>query len=225
MYDGHLHARRAHAHLARWGTVAKHVGRPMVGRSYQDPSSSAQGPCDPTSLTAGGVFSPLHQATGLRRFALLFSGFCNAPSFFSPSGVTPVMRFLAGRCAAAHGLRATCIRRAESSGGLPATYFGGLQHFHCPHILSGRPSSQFCVNFLSVFVLFMFDVLVHILIFGSGQHLYASYIYVLCLPASCLIHLCSVFARLPHPFLHAFFLRISLCSFYGAPLTICLEGY
>jgi hypothetical protein len=94
------------------------------------------------------------------------------------------LRFLAGRCAAAHGLRATCIRRAESSGGLPATSFGGLQHFHGPHILYGRPSSQFCVNFLSVFVLFMFDVLAHILIFGSVQHLYASYIYVLCLPAS-----------------------------------------
>jgi hypothetical protein len=30
----------------------------------------------------------------------------------------------------------------------------------------------------------MLDVLAHILIFGSVQHLYASYIYVLCLPAS-----------------------------------------
>jgi hypothetical protein len=69
-----------------------------------------------------------------------------------------------------------------------------------------RPSSQFCVNFLSVFVLFMFDVLAHILIFGSVQHLYASFIYVLCLPASP-----------TSPFLHAFFLRISLCSFYVHP--------
>jgi hypothetical protein len=30
-----------------------------------------------------------------------------------------------GRCAAAHGFRATCIQRAESSGGLLATSFGG----------------------------------------------------------------------------------------------------
>jgi hypothetical protein len=51
------------------------------------------------------------------------------------------LRFLAGRGAAAHGLRATCIRRAESSGGLLATSFGGLQHFQGPHILYDRPSS------------------------------------------------------------------------------------
>jgi hypothetical protein len=30
----------------------------------------------------------------------------------------------------------------------------------------------------------MIDVLTHILIFGSVHHLYASYIFVLCLPAS-----------------------------------------
>jgi hypothetical protein len=184
------------------------VGRPLVGRNYQGPPPANQGLCDPTSLSTGGVFSSLHQATGLRRFALLFSGFCNAPSFFSPIAVTPVMRFLAGRCAAAHGLRATCIRRAESSGGLPATSFGGLQHFHGPHLLSGRLSSPFCVNFLSVFVLFfMFDVLAHILIFGSVQHLYASYIYVLCVPAS--------------PTL--FFMRFS-CVFLFAPF-MCAPNY
>jgi hypothetical protein len=45
------------------------------------------------------------------------------------------------RRAAAHGLRAKCIRRTESSGGLLATSFGGLQHFQGPHILSGRSSS------------------------------------------------------------------------------------
>jgi hypothetical protein len=36
----------------------------------------------------------------------------------------------------------------------------------------------------------------------------------------CIIHLCYVFARLPHPFqffLHVFFLRISLCSLYVRP--------
>jgi hypothetical protein len=57
-----------------------------------------------------------------------------------------------------------------------------------------------CIRF------FMLDVLAHILIFGSVQHLYASYIYVLCLPASP-----------TSPFLHAFFLRISLSSFYVHP--------
>jgi hypothetical protein len=135
----------------------------------------------------------VHPATGLRRFSPLFYG----------------------RCAAIHGFRAACIRRPESSGGLLATSFGGLQHFQGQHILYGRPSSQFCVNFLSVFVLFMLDVRAHILIFGSVQHLYASYIYVLCLPAS------------PHPFLHAFFLRISLfflCTpnyLFGGLLVSC----
>jgi hypothetical protein len=85
------------------------------------------------------------------------------------------LRFLAGRCVAAHGFRATCIRRVESSRGLLATSFGGLQHFQGPHILYGRPSSQFCITFLSVFVIFMFNVLAHSLIFGSVQHLCASY--------------------------------------------------
>jgi hypothetical protein len=37
--------------------------------------------------------------------------------------------------------RDTCIRRAESSGGLLATSFGGLQHFQGPHMQYGRPSS------------------------------------------------------------------------------------
>jgi hypothetical protein len=205
MYVGHLHAYRAHAYLARWGTFARPVGRPLVGRSYQGPPPANQGLCDPTSLSTGGVFSPLHQATGLRRLALLFSGFCNAPSFFSPSAVTPVMRFLAGRCAAAHGLRATCIGRAESSGGLPTTSFGGLQHFHGPHLLSGRLSSQFCVNFLSVFVLF------YVRCSRTHPHFWERTTSV------CIIHLSSVCARLPHPFLHAFLLRISLCSFYVRP--------
>jgi hypothetical protein len=207
MYVGHLHAYHAHANLARWGTFARPVGRPLVGQSYHGPPPANQGLCDPTSLSTGGVFSPLHKGTGLRRFVLIFSVFCNKPSFFSPITVTPVMRFLAGRCAAAHGLRATCIWRAESSGGLPATSFGGLQHFHGPPLLSGRLSSQFCVHFLSVFVFFMFDVLAHILTFGSVQHLYASYIYVLCVPAP--------------PTL--FFMRFS-CVFLFAPF-MCTPNY
>jgi hypothetical protein len=57
-----------------------------------------------------------------------------------------------------------------------ATTFPSPAHPLWPNFLS-------CVNFLSVFVLFMFDVLAHILIFGSVHPLYASYIYVLCLPA------------------------------------------
>ena len=59
-----------------------------------------------------------------------------APSSSSSRSATPARwALLAGRRAAAHGLRATCIRRAESSGGLLATSFGGLQHFQGPHIL------------------------------------------------------------------------------------------
>jgi hypothetical protein len=54
----------------------------MVGRSYQGPSSSAQGPCEPASLSAGGIFSPLHQATGLHRFSPPFYGFCASAKFF-----------------------------------------------------------------------------------------------------------------------------------------------
>ena len=76
-------------------------------------------------------------------------------SSLSRSATPARWALLAGCRAAAHGLRATCIRRAESSGGLLATSFGGLQHLHGPHILYGRPSSQFCVNFLSVFVFFL----------------------------------------------------------------------
>jgi hypothetical protein len=53
----------------------------------------------------------------------------------------------------------------------------------------------------------MFDVLAHIVIFGSVQYLYASYIYVLCLPAS--------------PTL--FFMRFS-CVFLFAPF-VCTPNY
>jgi hypothetical protein len=92
-------------------------------------------------------------------------------------------RSVAPRSVAALGLPDTCIRRAESSGGLLAISFGGLPRFHGQHILYGRPSSQFCVIFLSVFVIFILDVLAHILIFGSVQFLYASSIYTLFLYA------------------------------------------
>jgi hypothetical protein len=62
---------------------------------------------------------------------------CTTSSFFSTSDVTPCLRVLAGRCAASLGFRATCIRRAESSGGLLATSFGGLQQFQGQHIFYG----------------------------------------------------------------------------------------
>jgi hypothetical protein len=190
------------------------VVRPTVGRRYQGPSWSAQGPCEPASLSAVGIFSPLHQATGLRRFSQLFYGSLHSAQFLLDQRCDSCLRFLAGRSTAALGLQDLCIRRDESSGGLLATSFGGLQHFHGPHILYGRPSPQFCVNFLSVFVLFMLDVLAHILVFGSIQHVHASYIYVLCLPAPPFSSCISV-------------LRISLFSSYVYPplCVIYLEGY
>jgi hypothetical protein len=71
-----------------------------------------------------------------------FMVFPPASSSSSSRSATPARwALLAERSAAAPGLRATCILRAESSGGLLATSFGVLQHFHGPNILYGRPSS------------------------------------------------------------------------------------
>jgi hypothetical protein len=55
----------------------------------------------------------------------------------------------------------------------------------------------------------MFDVLAHILIFGSVQHLHASYIYVLCLPAPTLFLMHSLLA-----YFFFLFLRAPLCAIY-----------
>jgi hypothetical protein len=64
-----------------------------------------------------------------------------------------------------------------------------------------------------IFAIYMLVVLAHILIFGSLHHLYASYIYVLCLTA-------------PTLFLMISSLRLSLILFVCAPLcAIYLEGY
>jgi hypothetical protein len=94
----------------------------QLTRSYHGSPTSCACLCDiglATPELTVGILSRLHPATGLRRFSPLFYG----------------------RCAAAHGFKATCIQRAESSGGILATSFGGLQHFQGPHILYGGPSS------------------------------------------------------------------------------------
>jgi hypothetical protein len=161
---------------ATWAALRSDEAIKARRRPPRDPAS--QHPC---LQAASFSLAPGHRTSSLLATLLRF---LQHAQFLLDQRCDSCLRFLAGCCAAAHGLRATCIRRAESSGGLLATSFGGLQHFHGPHILYGQPSSQFCVTFLSVFVLFMFDVLAHILIFGSVQHLYASYIYVLCLTAS-----------------------------------------
>ena len=93
-----------------------------------------------TPKTTGCIFSPLHQATGLRCFSSFFYGFLHSAQFLPDQGCNSCLRFLAGRLAAALGLPDTRIRRTESSGRLLAS-FGGLQHFQGPHILHGRPSS------------------------------------------------------------------------------------
>ena len=109
--------------------------------------------------------------------------------------------------------------------------FGGLNHLEgflpLPsegyNISKARTSSMADLPFLrkfplcvcTVFVFFLLNVLAHILIFGSVQHLYASYIYVLCLPA-------------PPPFFYCIsFLRISLFSSHVHPyvLSICRAIY
>ena len=124
------------------------LGPPYRRTKLSGPSSSAQGPCEPASLSAGGIFSPLHQiASGcfstVRISSLLaaFLLFLHRAQFLLDQRCDSCLKFLAGRCAAAHGLQVTCLRRTDSSGGLLATSFGGLQHFHGPHILNGRPSS------------------------------------------------------------------------------------
>jgi len=63
MLDTYLHEHCAHAHLAGWGTVARNVGRPTVGRSYHGPPPSNQGLSDPASLLSGGVFLPCASRT------------------------------------------------------------------------------------------------------------------------------------------------------------------
>ena len=147
-----------------------------------------------------------------------------ASSSSSSRSATPARwALLAGRRAASHGLRATCIRRAASSGGFLATSFRGLQHFHGPHILYGRPCSP-----------------------AKISSLYSCFFYVRCsrthphfwerTSSVCIIHLCSVFAR-HHPFSSAFpscvFLFSLLtctpmcCLFKGLYIwrAIYLEGY
>ena len=105
--------------------------------------------------------------------------------------------------------------------------FGGLHHlagFLPPpsegyNISTARTSSMADLALLRKFplcirVFFMLDALAHILIFGSVQHLYASYIYVLCLPA-------------PTPFFLLHFL-LSYFSFLFSRAPLCaiyLEGY
>jgi hypothetical protein len=68
---------------ATWAALRSDEAIKARHRPPRDPARRA-------SLSAGGIFSPLHQATGLCRFSQLFYGFCNAPSLFSTSAVTPV---------------------------------------------------------------------------------------------------------------------------------------
>ena len=166
-----------------------------------------------TSMPAGSISPCLHLATGLCRFSLLFSGssdcvqfffvtLCNSCSMGSPRRTPRCLPWTPG-----HVHSEGCIIWRVSCHLLQrATTFPRPAHPLWPTFLS-------CVNFLSVFVFFMLDVLAHILIFGSVHHLYASYIYVLCLPATTLFLL---------HFLLAYFSFLFLC----APLcAIYLEGY
>jgi hypothetical protein len=121
------------------------------------------------------------------------------------------LRFLAGRCAAAPGFRATCIRRAESSGGLLATSFGGL-----------HPFTRLSTHPLGLPFLFFRDFLFFLRTF----HVRCSRTHP---PfwertSACVIHLCSVFARPPPFFLLHFhsFLRISLFSSYVYPYVLSI---
>ena len=137
-------------------------------------------------MPAGSISPRLHQATGLRRFSLFPQRFfCPRPLLLSVQRSRASCLMGQPRWTPRCHLRTQghMHSKADSSGGLLATSFGGLHRFHGQHILYGRPSSQFCVIFLSVFVIFILDVLAHILIFGSVQFLYASSIYTLFLYA------------------------------------------
>jgi hypothetical protein len=131
------------------------------------------------------------------------------------------LRFLAGRCAAAPGFRATCIRRAESSGGLLATSFGGL------HLFTGLPTHPLGRPFL-----FFRDFLFFLRTFHvrcsrthppfwerTASAFVIHNIYVLCLPA-------------PHPFsycistpscvfLFSLLMCTAMCYLFGGLLVRC----
>jgi hypothetical protein len=135
------------------------------------------GPCDAdfTSMSAGSRIPHLHSDCRHRRFSPLFYVFLRPRPVLLDTRCNSCLSLLAGRRAAALGLRATCTRRAASSTGLLATSFGGLHHFKgsMPDLLF------FWVIFYLVFAISTLDVLAHSLILGSVHHLYTSYIYVL----------------------------------------------
>jgi hypothetical protein len=85
---------------------------------------------DSSPVPEGSRFPCLHLDTGLRHFSPLLNGFCTRAPFFFDTRCNSCLSLLAGRRAAALGLRAPCIRRTASSVGLLATSFGG------PHIIS-----------------------------------------------------------------------------------------
>jgi hypothetical protein len=163
-------------------------------------------------MPAGSISPRLHPATGFRRFSQLFYGSLHRARFLLDQRCDFCLRFFAGRCATAHGFRATCIRRAEPSGGLLATSFGGLHHFHGSHILYGRPS----LLRLRQFPLCIRDFYVRCS--RTQPHFWERTTCV------CIIHLYSVlFSRPPHPFSYCIsFLSISLFSSSVHPYVLSI---
>jgi hypothetical protein len=121
------------------------------------------------------------------------------------------LRFLAGRCAAAHGLRATCIRRAESSGDLEGFLPLPSEGYN---ISKASTSSMADLPLLRKFPLCIRSF--HVRCSRTHPHLWER------TSSACIIHLCSVFAR-PPPFSYCIsVLRISLFSSYVHP-PLCGE--
>jgi hypothetical protein len=167
-------------------------------------------------MPTGSIPPPLHQTTGFRRFSPLFSGHRAAAQ-----GLIYARLCLMGD-PSHHAALPPSVAPSDSR----TRAFGGLNHLEGfltltsddYNISTACTSSMTDLPLLRKFplcirVFFMLDVLAHILIFGSVQHLYASYIYTLFL-----------FAWPPHPFSSCIsFLRISLFSSYVHPsvLSIC----
>ena len=218
LFAGHEQTRSARAPPARRDLLAGCSASRHWTRSSYQPCRTPRFPglCDAgfTPLPAGSISPRLHPATRLCRFSLLFSGSSARVQFFF---VTLCKLLLDGLSSQDAALPPT------DSG---SSAFGGLNHLEgflpLPsegyNISKARTSSMPDFPFLrkfplcvcTVFVFFLLNVLAHILIFGSVQHLYASYIYVLCLPA-------------PPPFFYCIsFLRISLFSSHVHPYVLSI---
>jgi hypothetical protein len=110
----------------------------------------------------------------------------------------------------------TCIRRAESCGGLLATSFGGLPHFQGAHILYGRPSSPASIS--SLYSCFLCSMFSHTSSFLGA--------YILCMHHTSMFCVCPPPTHFPNVFpscvfLFSLLMCTPLCYLFGGLLVSC----